>query len=45
MTEQSEQQIKKYARTLFPSIRQDGFQRVLNGDTSLEEVLRVTSEE
>jgi general secretion pathway protein E len=40
-----EQQIKKYARTLFPSIRQDGFMRVLAGDTSLEEILRVTSEE
>jgi general secretion pathway protein E len=40
-----EQQIKKYARTLFPSIRQDGFQRVLAGTTSLEEILRVTSEE
>jgi general secretion pathway protein E len=42
---QSEQQIKKYARTLFPSIRQDGFRRVLAGDTTLEEILRVTSEE
>lgn len=41
----SEQDIKKYARTLFPSIRQDGFRRVVMGDTSLEEVLRVTSEE
>lgn len=41
----AEQKIKQYARTLFPSIRQDGFQRVLNGDTSLEEILRVTSEE
>jgi general secretion pathway protein E len=40
-----EQQIKKYARTLFPSIRQDGFQRVMDGETSLEEILRVTSEE
>lgn len=40
-----EQQLKKYARTLFPSIRQDGFQRVLNGDTTLEEILRVISEE
>lgn len=40
-----EQEIKKYARTLFPSIRQDGFQRVLAGYTSLEEILRVTSEE
>lgn len=41
----SEQNMKKYARTLFPSIRQDGFRRVLAGDTSLEEILRVTSEE
>jgi len=40
-----EQQLKKYARTLFPSIRQDGFYRVLAGDTSLEEILRVTSED
>ncbi len=40
-----EQQLKKYARTLYPSIRQDGFQRVLAGHTSLEEILRVTSEE
>jgi general secretion pathway protein E len=42
---QSEPQLKKYARPLFPSIRQDGYKRVLNGDTSLEEVIRVTSEE
>jgi general secretion pathway protein E len=41
----SEQDIKKYARIKFPGIRQDGFRRVLMGDTSLEEVLRVTSEE
>jgi general secretion pathway protein E len=40
-----EQQLTKHARTLFPSIRRDGYQRVLNGDTSLEEILRVTSEE
>src|SRR3990167_1383556 len=40
-----EQQIKKYARTLFPGIRQDGYRRVLTGETSLEEVLRVTNEE
>jgi general secretion pathway protein E len=40
-----EQQIKKYARTLFPGIRQDGYQLVLAGQTSLEEILRVTSEE
>ncbi len=41
----SEQNMRKYARTLFPSIRQDGYRRVLMGDTSLEEILRVTSEE
>lgn len=37
--------MRKAARQLFPSIRQDGFQQVLAGKTSLEEVLRVTSEE
>lgn len=42
---QPEPQLKKYARTMFPSIRQDGYKRVLAGDTSLEEVVRVTSEE
>ncbi len=40
-----ENQLKKYARTLFPSIRQDGYARVLRGDTSLEEILRVTNDE
>lgn len=40
-----EQAMRKYARKLFPSIRQDGYRRVLMGDTSLEEVLRVTSED
>lgn len=40
-----EQKMRKYARTLFPSIRQDGYRRVLAGDTSLEEILRVTSED
>lgn len=39
----SEQEIKRYARTLFPSIQQDGIRRVLQGDTSLEEILRVTN--
>jgi len=38
----SEQQMDKYARTLTPSIRDDGCRRVLAGDTTLEEVLRVT---
>lgn len=42
---ESEQNMKKYARTLFPSLRYDGFRRVLIGDTSLEEILRVTGEE
>lgn len=41
----SEQEMKKYARISFPSIRQDGFHRVLLGETSLEEVLRVTNED
>lgn len=40
-----EQQLKEYARTRSMSIRQDGFHRVLLGDTSLEEILRVTSED
>jgi len=38
----SEQNLEKYARTLTPSIRDDGRRRVLAGDTTLEEVLRVT---
>lgn len=41
----SEQQMRKYARGLFLSLRQDGYRRVLMGDTSLEEILRVTSED
>lgn len=40
-----ELQMRKYARDLYPSLRQDGFRRVLKGETSLEEVLRVTSED
>ena len=40
-----EQQMRRYARTLYPSLRQDGFRRVLSGETSLEEILRVTSED
>ena len=40
-----EQKMRKYARELFPSLRQDGYRRVLMGDTSLEEILRVTSED
>jgi general secretion pathway protein E len=40
-----EQQMRKYARDLYPSLRQDGFRRVLSGETSIEEILRVTSED
>jgi general secretion pathway protein E len=39
-----EHQLDAHARTLTPSIQQDGRRRVLAGDTSLEEVLRVTRE-
>jgi general secretion pathway protein E len=39
----SEQELEKYARTLTPGIRDDGRRRVLEGATTLEEVLRVTS--
>lgn len=40
-----EQAMRQYARSLFLSLRQDGYRRVLLGDTSLEEILRVTSED
>ena len=40
-----EQAIEKYIRQSTPSIRQDGLQKVLEGKTTLEEVLRVTREE
>ena len=40
-----EHQLESYARTLTPSIRQDGLRRVLSGDTSIEEVMRVTHED
>jgi general secretion pathway protein E len=36
--------LRKYTRGLYPSLQQDGFRRVLAGQTSIEEVLRVTSE-
>ncbi len=36
--------MEQYARTLTHGIRQDGFQKVLNGQTSIAEVLRVTLE-
>ncbi|WP_298440629.1 type II secretion system ATPase GspE [uncultured Ferrimonas sp.] len=37
--------IEKYLRTTTPSIREDGFNKVLAGATTLEEVMRVTREE
>ena len=40
-----EQQMRKYARGLFLSLRKDGCRRVLMGDTSLEEIVRVTGED
>ncbi len=39
----SEHKLEKVARQSSRSIRYDGFRRVLAGDTSMEEVLRVTS--
>jgi len=41
----SEQELERYARTRTPSIRSDGRRRVLEGSTTLEEVLRVTRED
>lgn len=41
----SEQAFEKFARTRSPSIRDDGCRRVLAGNTTLEEVLRVTRED
>ncbi len=40
-----EHQLEQFARTRSPSIRQDGRRRVLAGETTLEEVLRVTRED
>lgn len=38
------QTIDNYLRPAIPNIRQDGFKRVLAGDTSLAEILRVTNQ-
>lgn len=40
-----EQAIERYVRQSQPSIRRDGLDKVLLGETTLEEVLRVTREE
>ena len=41
----SEQDLERHARTMGPSIRADGRRRVLAGNTTLEELLRVTRED
>jgi general secretion pathway protein E len=43
--EAAEHDLERYARTLTPSIRDDGLERVLRGETTVEEVLRVTRED
>jgi len=43
--EAAEHDLEKYARTLTPSIRDDGLDKVLRGETTMEEVLRVTRED
>jgi general secretion pathway protein E len=40
----SEQKLRDYVHPRYPSLRQDGWRQVLNGTTSMEEVLRVTKE-
>ena len=40
-----EQELLRHARSLGPSIRDDGRRKVLEGVTTLEEVLRVTRED
>ncbi|HEY5645530.1 MAG TPA: type II secretion system ATPase GspE [Pseudomonadales bacterium] len=40
-----EQAMVAHVRTRYPSLHADGLRRVLQGDTALEEVLRVTQEE
>ncbi len=41
----SEQELERYARQCGPSIRQDGIRLVLDGITTVEEVVRVTRED
>jgi len=40
-----EQQLEAYARKLSPSIREDGRRKILAGETTIEEVVRVTRED
>jgi general secretion pathway protein E len=41
----SEQELERHARLTTPSIRDDGVARILRGETTIEEVLRVTRED
>jgi general secretion pathway protein E len=41
----AEHDLERYARTMTPSIRDDGRAKILRGETSMEEVLRVTRED
>ncbi len=41
----SERELERHARKQFPSIREDGLRLVLEGVTTLEEVMRVTRED
>mgnify|MGYP001823091427 FL=1 len=41
----SEQDLERHARTMGPGIRADGRRRVLEGTTTIEELLRVTRED
>ncbi|MEP7312808.1 MAG: type II secretion system ATPase GspE [Pseudomonadota bacterium] len=41
----AEHDLERHARTLTPSIRDDGRAKVLSGETTIEEVLRVTRED
>jgi general secretion pathway protein E len=41
----SEQELERHARLLTPSIRDDGLGKALAGETTIEEVLRVTRED
>jgi len=40
-----EQTLEQAVRPAVPSIRHDGFRRILNGETSIAEVLRVTTQD
>jgi general secretion pathway protein E len=42
---ESEQALERHARSVSPSIREDGRRKVLAGETTIEEVVRVTRED